>query len=139
MRDDAIRALLRLRQIAQDEARLLLSGCLERESATAGRVRVIERAIQTETEHASSLDGSDATVETFAVWLRRARADLADATGALQEAEAQTHEARAVLNASRSAVEAVEAELRRREVAQQVDADRREQHALDEVGSRTVR
>lgn len=136
MREQPLRTLLRLRRIAMDEGRLMLAKCLDREAAAAAAVRAIERSIQTETDLASGLEGSDATVETFALWLRRTRETLATATAALQEAEACTHEARVVLSASRQAVEAVEAELERLEEEERLAAHRREQRTLDEIASR---
>ncbi len=139
MRDEPLRTLLRLRRLALDEARLTLAACLEHETEAAARLRQIERSIQEETGRASSLDGGDATVETFALWLRRVRAEQEAAEHALLEAETRTTEARVVLGASRQAVEAVEAELERREVVGRLEETRREQRILDEIGGRPGR
>lgn len=137
MREQALHTLLRLRRIALDEARLLLAASLDREAEAARQVRAIERSIREETDRASRLDGSDTTVETYALWLRRARDMLASATGALLEAESATHEARVVLGAGRQGVEAVEAELARLAEDARAAAAKREQRALDEIASRT--
>ncbi len=136
MREQPLRTLLRLRRIAMDEARLMLADCLDREAMAGRTARAIEQSIREETDRASALDGSDAVVETFALWLRRTREALAVANAAWQEAELATHEARIVLGASRQAVEAVEAELARLADEERLAANRREQHALDEVASR---
>lgn len=139
MRDEPLRTLLRLRRLTLDEARLTLAACLEQEGTEAGRVRRIERSIQEETDRASSLDGNDVTVETFARWLRRVRAEQEGAELAWREAETRTAEARVVLGASRQAVEAVETELERREAQERQEGTRREQRMLDEIGGRAGR
>jgi flagellar export protein FliJ len=139
MRDEPLRTLLRLRRLALDEARQTFAACLEVEATEAGRVRGIERSIQAETDRASSLDGNDMTVETFARWLRRVRAEQEAAERALHEAEARTAEARVVLGASRQAVEAVETEIERRDALERQEGTRREQRMLDEIGGRAGR
>jgi len=139
MRDEPLRTLLRLRRLALDEVRLTLAACLEQETAEAARLRRIERSIQEETDRASSLDGGDATVETFALWLRRIRAEQEAAESALRDAETRTAEARVVLGASRQAVEVVEAELERRGEEERREVMRREQRMLDEIGGRGMR
>lgn len=139
MRDEPLRTLLRLRRLALDEARQTFAACLEQEGTEAGRVRRIERSIQEETDRASSLDGNDVTVETFARWLRRIRVEQEAAEWALREAETRTAEARVVLSASRQAVEAVETEIERRDALERQEGTRREQRMLDEIGGRAGR
>jgi len=76
-------------------------------------------------------------VENFAAWLRRARADQDAAAKKLLDAELQTQEARAVLTASRSAVETVEAMIDRRAAEQEAEVGRVEQKAVDEAAGRS--
>lgn len=139
MRDEPLLTLLRLRRSALDEARLTLASCVATETEAAAAIRAIDDAIQRETECASRLDAGDATVEAFARWLRRVRTDRERAATALYQAEERTHEARAVLTVSRGAVEAVEAEITRREAEKQREEDRKEQRSLDEMGGRSPR
>ncbi len=139
MRDEPLLTLRRLRRLALDEARLTLADCVAEETRAAAAIRAIDEDIRRETECASSLEPDDAMVEAFAVWLRRVRAEQQGAEVALRDAEGRTHEARAVLTIARSAVEAVETELTRRDEAKLKESQRIEQRSLDEIGARPSR
>ncbi len=139
MRDEPLLTLRRLRRLALDEARLTLAECVTEETRAAAAIRTIEDDIRRETDCASNVDADDAMVEAFAVWLRHVRAEQRGAEAALRDAEARTHEARAVLTIARGAVEAVETELTRRDDARRKETQRVEQRSLDEIGARPSR
>jgi flagellar export protein FliJ len=137
MKQDPLLSLLRLRQVAVDEARRHLGNCLRVESQTAAAVAAIEAAIARETEAASSLAAGDAEVEAFAAWLGRIRPKQQAARAAEEAAEAATAEARAVLGAARAAVKAAEQMLENKARAAHEEAERKAQGQIDEVASRT--
>ncbi len=139
MRDEPLRTLLRLRRLALDEARLTLATSLAAETEAADLCRSIEEAIRRETDVASRVDAGDATVEAFALWLRQTLTEQAAASVALTDAEGRTHEARIVLTVARSAVEAVETEIERREGVRRQEGERREQRSLDEISAHAPR
>jgi flagellar export protein FliJ len=136
MKHDPVQSLLRLRQIAADQARRELAECLRAESDAAAAIAAIEAAIAREMEAATNLAGGDAEVEAFAAWLRRMRPQQQAADAARVATEAATSEARAVLGAARAAVRAVEAVVERNAAATRAEAARKAQAELDEVASR---
>lgn len=137
MTHDPLESLLRLRQLAADEARRSLAECLRLESEATRAVAAIEAAIERETEVATDLLAGDAEVEAFAAWLRRMRPREHAAHDAEQDAEAETARARVVLGAARAAVKAVEEMLEQQAIAAQVEAEHRAQAELDEVALRS--
>jgi flagellar export protein FliJ len=136
MKPHALRQLLRQRRLVLDEAIHAFGECLRDETAAAHALQAIEAAIARETEKARELDGSDATVEAFGAWFRRAREELEVSAAALDRAQAETARARAVMAAARTALEAAET----LEAAQKAEAKRlaeqRAQAQLDEVAQR---
>lgn len=130
---DPLPTLLRLRRLAVDQARRALADCLRSETEAREAVRETEAAIAREQEAASQPTGDDQTVEDFAVWLRRARSDLAHAAEALLVAETRTQEARIALVSERSAMETVETMIARHDTEKAAQAMRQEQAALDET------
>ena len=137
MKHDPLESLLRLREVAADQARRGLADCLRVESEAAAAVAAIEAAIQRETEAASSLAAGDAEVEAYAAWLRRIRPKQQAARAAEDAAAAATAEARAVLGAARAAVKAVEQMLENKAMAAYEEAERKAQGQIDEAASRT--
>jgi flagellar export protein FliJ len=137
MKHDPLESLLRLREVAVDEARRHLADCLRIESEAAAKVAAIEAAIARETEAASSLAASDAEVQAFAAWLHRIRPEQQAAHAGEETAEAATAEVRAVLSAARAGVRAVEQMLENKAKAAHEEAERKTQGQIDEVASRT--
>ena len=139
MRPRALRQLLRQRRLVLDEAIYAFGECLRKETEAAQTQQAIEAVIARETNNARDLDGTDATVEAFGAWFRRARKELAATTAALDRAQAETARARAVMAAARAALEAVG----NLEAAQKAEAARlaeqRAQAQLDEIGQRRRR
>jgi hypothetical protein len=97
MKRDPLEALLRLRRMAVDTARHDLADCLRAESEAQSRVAAITASIEHEAAVAADLTTGDAEVEAFAAWLRRIRPVQRAAEAVLQEAAAETAQARAVL------------------------------------------
>jgi hypothetical protein len=139
MEPDPLLVLLRLRRLAADEARRVLADCLRVEAEAAGRMRAIDVAIEQETEIASGLEGDDRIVEAFASWLRRAQSGRAEAESGWNAATQRVHEARTVLGASRTAIEAVEMLIAERAAGQRREMLRQEQQRLDESAAQAHR
>lgn len=70
MPTQSLDVLLRVRQMAVDQARQGLTECLADETAASARCDEIEAAIFRETDAARSLTADDQAVEAFANWLR---------------------------------------------------------------------
>ena len=85
---------------------------------------------------AMSLAGGDEAVETFARWLPVGRRALKQAHDTQRDATAMLDQARAVLALARSGVRTVESLIEQRHAERQLEHNRRDQRALDEVGSR---
>ena len=137
MKHKAIQTVARLRRLALDDASQALSRALAAEAAAAARADEATRQIAEEAAAASSLTGTDATVEAFAAWLPGARQHAADTREYCERASAEVARLRAVLTASRAAYEAVEALLAQRTEAEAKERDRRSQAELDEAGRPT--
>ena len=133
----SLQPLLRLRRLAQDQAKRGLAESLRVECEAEAAVVAIQKDIARETEAATDLAGDDANVEAYGNWLRSVRPKQRAAEAAEVAAEAETAEARAVLAMSRAAVRAVEEILARHAEGENRNAERRAQHALDEVAQRS--
>ncbi len=133
---DPLDALVRVRQIALDEARRALAVCLAAEDAAeTARVRS-EAAITQERDAAERLDAGDAAVEAFAAWLPIARERLRQTIAAYERSLAETARARAVATLAQSAHEAAEDALARKREAERVTRQGQEQLALEEAARR---
>ena len=137
MKHKAVQTVARLRRLALDDASQALSRALAAEAAAAARADEATRQIAEEAAAASSLTGTDATVEAFAAWLPGARQHAAETREACERAGAEVARLRAVLTASRAACEAVETLLAQRTKAEAKERDRRSQAELDEAGRQT--
>lgn len=137
MKHKAIQTVARLRRLALDDASQALSRALAAETAAAARADDATRQIADEAAAASSLTGTDATVEAFAAWLPGARQHATEAREACERAGAEVARLRAVLTASRAAYEAVESLLAQRREEEAKERDRRSQAELDEAGRQT--
>lgn len=136
MSRDPLETLARLRRGVVEDARRALAACLEAEEAASTATRAAEAAIFREQEAAGAIDTSDGAVEAFAAWLPHGRRAVAKARDAHADAGAATAQARAVLAAARASAEAADRLLASRAAARAVEADRREQTALDEAAAR---
>jgi flagellar export protein FliJ len=136
MTPDPLDALLRLRRMAVDEARLGLAECLRTESEAANAAGEVDAAIDRETEAASSLAAGDAEVEAFAAWFHRIRPRQHAAHEAEATAEAETVSARAILAVAQAAVRAAEEMMAKHAAAAHAGAERRAQAEIDEIAGR---
>ncbi len=138
MSRDPLQTVLRLRKTAVDTARADLVAHEAQMQAALAAVRRAEAAIAEEMAVASRLDADDGAVEAFARWLPRGRAATDEARARAGRADEACSLARARLTVARSAHEAVESLIQRRDAAAQGETDRRDQLALDELarGSR---
>lgn len=136
MERNSLKAVLQLRQMEVDAARLEL---IRIESLAHG-ARMIERAavlaIQTEMNAAARLHADDATVEAFGAWLPTGRAAVVRAQAQLGRCEQDAARARASLNLTRAGAEAVEKLIAERELLASGIQMRRQQAMLDEVAGR---
>jgi flagellar export protein FliJ len=130
---DPLRAVLRLRRLALDEARRELGHCLAAEAVAIADRKAAEAAIQTEEQAAAALDADDGAVEAFAAWLPRGRQAIAQAEAGVIRAETATAQARARLTAARAAAEAAEQMMDARFSADHDAQARRDQAALDDA------
>ncbi len=108
MAHDGLRPVLRLRRLAQAEARRVLTERLAAELAAEAALGAAEAAIERERAAALDLAGGDAAVEAFGAWLPFGRKACADAEANHAQAVAETARARAELGAARAAVDAAE-------------------------------
>ena len=133
MRDRSLQAVLRLRRIASDEARRLVTEAVSREDAARETADDAEREIVRETALACSLEVDDTAVETFSAWLAEARLRAEAARKAADRAAAETTRARAALRLARAGLEATEALVAVRSAEQGAVEAQREQHDLDDL------
>jgi len=137
MKRDPLAAVLRVRRLAMEDATRDFAECLRGEVETRQAVAAVEAAIERETDIASSLEAGDAVVEAFGAWLKRTRKDLRAAQSRHEQSESETARARAALAVARAAVKAAEHLMAEQEAAAALEASRREQRALDEIGRKS--
>ncbi len=130
---DPLQTVLRLRRIANDEARRAVSDAVAQETVAQRVADMVEDEIARETALACKLEADDAAVETFGAWLTCARQRAEATRDAAERAEAETARARAALNLTRAGLEAAEALVAGRLDAASAAQARREQHALDDL------
>jgi flagellar biosynthesis chaperone FliJ len=131
--DEALRALLRLRRMAVDEARRGLAACLQQKARTEAALAEIDAAIEKEAAAAAALEAGDDAVEAFGVWLKRVRTSQAAVAAQDAEAEERIQQARVVLAAAQAGLKAVEGAEARAAAERQAAAARQEQHALEDT------
>lgn len=134
MSRDPLRALLQMREMALDEARLALRGALDAETLALEAEAAAQAAIRRETQLAESLDADDAAVEALSAWLPTGRDALAAAGLVRAEAEIATGMARAQLVTARAAAEAVGAAIAAKAERAADEALRNAQVEMDEIG-----
>ena len=108
MPHDSLATLVKIRQLACDDAMRSLVLALDLESQASQATHAIERAVAQQTEIASDPASPDAVVEAFGHWFLGARRQLEVAQNGLQERQAETTRKRAELTACRTALESVE-------------------------------
>ncbi len=136
MKRDPLGTMLRIRQSTLDEAQKAVAEAYRVERDAFNRAEAAAAALEQEMQAAMSLAGGDEAVETFARWLPVGRRALKQAHEAQRDATAMLDQARAVLALARSGVRTVESLIEQRRAERQLEDNRRDQRALDEVGSR---
>jgi flagellar export protein FliJ len=130
---DPLGVLLRVRQRAVDQSRQDLATCLKVEGAAVEAIRAIDEAVPREGALADRFAEHSGSMEIFAAWLKRIRADRRASVAALVAAEGRTMAARAGLVAARSAARAVEQTIEERMAGVQAEAEKRDQHTMDDI------
>ena len=130
---DPLGVLLTVRQRTVDQSRQALAKCLKVETEAMEAIQAIDDAISQEREFADKFPEQHRGADTVAAWLGRIRATRLQAVAVLATAEIQTAAARAVLLAARSAAQAVQRTIAEREVAARAEAEKRDQHTLDDI------
>jgi flagellar export protein FliJ len=136
MARDPLQAVLKLRELAVEEARRHVAHCLETETAAGQEVTEVGHAIACETAAAADIAAGDAEVEAFAAWLPQARRRARAAEAKHEAASMETARARAALAASRAGVEAVQKLMEKRRAEHEAELQRKAQAVLDEAGLR---
>lgn len=135
MARDPLNTLLTIRQRTVDQSRQALAGCLAVETATADAIRAIDAAVEEQRAIADRLPEQHRGTDMVLAWSGRMRTKRAAAVAAFRKAELETASARAVLAESRAATQAVQRTIAERAIAAQAEAERRGQHALDDITS----
>jgi flagellar export protein FliJ len=136
MARDPLQAVLKLRELAVEEARRHVAQCLEAETTAGHELAEMDQAIARETAAASDLAAGDAEVEAFAAWLPQARRRARAAEAKHEAAVMETARARAALAATRAGAEAVQKLMEKRRAEHEAELQRKAQAVLDEAGLR---
>ena len=132
---DALATVMRIRKLAVDEAKRALVEALTVEDQARRVADAAEAQIGIEGEIAADLNSGDGAVEAFAAWLPTGRANAARTRAAHEQTLLEVARARAGLSAARASAEAAKNLQERREAELALDAARRNQATMDEIGS----
>lgn len=130
---DPLGILLTVRQRTVDQSRQALATCLKVETAAMEAIRAIDNAIGQELAVADRFPEQHRGTDVVAAWLGRVRGERTQAVAKLAAAEIQTAAARAVVLAARSAAQAVQRTIAERAVVARAEAEKRDQHVLDDI------
>ena len=130
MARDSLKTLRASRRRSVEEARYALGACLTAEAQAAAAVQAITDAARRDRAAYQAAEHSHQFLEIFIRGLRASDAQRLAAQAALTAAQARSAEARAAVVAARMAAEAVETLNFERAAAAELEANRREQHAL---------
>jgi hypothetical protein len=133
MPDNALDSVLRLRGLIVQEAKRTLADRVRQEAALDASERAAEAEIASETARATAIEAGDGSVETYALWLRKAREELARTRQARDACAGRTAQARAELSLAKSAWEAAEAARAERLAEERMTTERRAQALTDEA------
>jgi hypothetical protein len=133
MAADSIRILRAVRRRSVEEARHALGACLTAEAQAVDAVQaIVDKARRDRAAH-QTVEEPHQFLEMF---LRRsgvAEAERVSAEAALTAARARSDAARIAVVAAQTAAEAVETLIAERALSDEEEANRREQHALDDM------
>ncbi len=139
MAREPLEALLEIRRIALDEARLELAACLEDEVTAARLIVRCDDALVAEQRAAERLAADDAAVEALAAWLPSAQRRTVSARSDHERAMAKSAGARAAATLARGGYEAVQEVLLARLVGASRVRMHREQLDLEDATRRSAR
>jgi hypothetical protein len=135
----ALEVVGRVRKLAVDQARRELAARLAAEAAGDAAEQAARTSLLREREAARRLHAKDASSAAFPAWLPRGLQSIAAAHDASVQAQEAATRARTRLTEAYAAAVAAEQMLARDNAARILEANRREQAALDEVGQRQWR
>lgn len=135
---DTLNTLLRIRRTSLDDAQRALAEALGHQQRMQTIREAEESRYAMETVAALDLTAGDEAVDAFARWLPVGRKSVAAAREAEQEALGDMDRARVVLGLARVAYRSVELLIEKCAEAARQLRDRREQQAMDELGSRRL-
>jgi flagellar biosynthesis chaperone FliJ len=133
MARDPMRMLRTIRRHAVEQARHALAACQRTEIDAADKLRTIDEAAECDRIAKRSLAEAYCFIDMFVLRLQASATERHAAEAALRTARAAADDARDALVAARMAAEAVETLITERADAAEADANRREQHALDDM------
>jgi pantoate kinase len=133
MARDPLLVLQTVRRRSVEAARYELGACLTHEAAAADKIRAIDEAAQKDRAAHPSLEAAHQFIEMFARRTAAAEAERRAAVEALAAAQARSADARAAVVAARTAAEAVATLIAERSAAAEAEANRRDQHTLDDM------
>jgi flagellar biosynthesis chaperone FliJ len=133
MARESIQILRAIRRRSVEEARYALGACLTAEAQAAAAVQAIADAARRDRAAHQAGEHAHQFLEMFVRHLGVSEAIRLSAEAALMAAQARSEGARAAVVAARMAAEAVESLSAERAAADELKANRREQHALDDI------
>jgi flagellar biosynthesis chaperone FliJ len=139
MARDPLRILLSVRRRSVEQARYALGACLAAEAAVADRITSLDDAAARDRKTAKAWQDSHHYTEMAATRLTATHIERQATLAELAAAEDRSAQARRAVAAERAAAEAVEQLMQERESAAQAEANRRDQHTLDDIARFAVR
>jgi flagellar biosynthesis chaperone FliJ len=133
MAANSIRILRSVRRRSVEEARSALGACLATEAQAVDAFEaIVEQARRDRAAH-QTVEEPHQFLEMFVRRSGVAEAERLSAEAALTAARARSEAARIAVVAAQTAAEAVETLIAERALSDEEDANRREQHALDDM------
>ncbi len=133
MARDPLRVLLAVRQRSVDQARFALGVSIAAEAGVAARIRAHDDALRRDREVSGAWEDALQFHEMSARRLAAMRVSRRQIEVELAAAEVRSAEARDIVTAARTAAEVVEQLIDERAAASLVEANKREQHVLDDI------
>lgn len=122
-----------VRRRSVEQARYALGACLAAESAVADKITALDDTAARDREAGRGWQDSLRFVEMEAIRLAAMQMERRAVLADLAAAEGRSGQARGIVAAERAAAEAVDQLIQERQAASQVEANRREQHVLDDI------
>lgn len=139
MQTKTLLTLVKVRKAASDLALHDLATHQQALAAASDAVREAENRIAVEMAAATDMSADDAMVATFAAWLPRGRAAVADARRRLQHCEAEVELAQARLSSAKSDLAAAETLLEQRQAEEKAaSAKRAREEMLEQVVRKVI-